>query len=375
MEDINKRKKILKYRDIIMRMPNNKSKVLTIHSYIGLLYYYKELRELDEKYLLNYDIDDEFLDKYNNYLTKEVLKKIKEVAKLSPYLYKKFDALINEYKKNYFFSYEYDSDNCINKEQMYLLVRDFISFLGDDVSKLYSQIITNNNAIKVFDEELGSDGASINLYPIDYPCIIVQNFDKYLSYYFTIVHELGHCYQFYLLRNHQHIETFDPLCEVTSILFEKLFSIYISTENNLKKELFNNEISNHVFFLNDLSAAKVLCELFMNGDIKNIKPGDLSYKCSIPKEELERRMKMDCGCILSNKQDFDLTAFHYSIGDIIANNFSNIIKNDFDSGWKKYKDFICNAYNYPLKDVLDEYMDIDLYKKDINTFVKSYHSR
>ena len=370
-----KRKKLLKYKEIIMRMPSNKSKVLTISGYVSLLYYYKELSNLKEKYLLNYDIDDEFTYKYRKYITKNLYNKLNEMSKLAVYLYKKFDTLINEYKNNYFYSYELYNDHHINIEQMHHLMNEFVLFLGEDVNKLYNKIIHSNNAVKVFDNELDSNGVSMDAFPIDYPFIVVQNYEKYFSYYFTLAHELGHCYQFYLTRNHKRVEVFNPFCEVTSLLFEKLFSAYLSTENNLKKDLFFNEIDNHLYFLNDLSASKVLCELLIKGDIQYVDPQDLSYKCNVPYEELQRRMIMDCGYILPNKMSFELTEFHYAIGEIISNYFFNKMQSDFYGSWKEYKDFICTVNDYPLKEVLDQYMDVDLYKEKINTFVKSYHYR
>ena len=368
-----KKKKLLSLREVIMRMPSNMNKVNMIDGYAGLLSYYKEVCGLTLEETKEYDIDEEFLSKYDKRITKSTQNKIDEVSNVAPTLYQKYEDIINEYKRNGFCSYEFSLFKRVNPEKLYKIVADFFKFLGPDVAKLYNQIITNNNIFLL--DDCDYSGVSMNALSVDNPCIIIRNAENYLSYYFTLVHEMGHCYQFYLQRNHKHIESFNVFCEVTSLLFEKLFLAFLDNEKKLKKIMFNSDINNHLYFLNDLSVSKVLCELFMTNDIKNIDAQDLTYQSSTPKKELERRMSLDCGCILSNKKDFDLTAFHYSIGEVIANYFFNKMQSDFDSGWKEFKDFICTVDNYPLKEVLDKYMDIDSYKEKINTFTKSYHSR
>ena len=150
---------------------------------------------------------------------------------------------------------------------------------------------------------------------------------------------------------------------------------FLENERELKKALFDYEIENNIYFLNDLASSKVICELLMNKDLKNIDLYELSYETSVPITRLYQKMVNDCGYIMSNKLNFELSEFHYSIGEIIATYFMNKMKDDYTNTWKEYKDFICTVDDYPLKEVLDKYMDINLIKDNIKEFTKSYRNR
>ena len=368
-----KKNKLLKLREIIMRMPNNITKVNMIDGYAQLLGYYKEICGLTIEETKEYDIDTEFVSKYDRKMEKETQKKINEITKLSPYIYTKFNEIIEEYKKNDFCSYEFELYHRVNKDKLYELVAEFFKYLGKDVGKLYNKIILNNNIFLLDDCDYA--GISMNALSIDNPCIILKNVEEYLSYYFTLVHEMGHCYQFYLQRNHGHLEVFNPFMETTSLLFEKMFLKFLKEKHEFQKELFDYDIENNIYFLNDLSSSKVICELLMKKDVNNIDMYTLSYESSVPIEELQRKMVKDCGYIMANKLDFSLAEFHYAIGEIIATYFINKMNNDFKNTWNEYKSFIMTCDNYPLEEILDKYMDIDLTKNNIKEFIKKYRTR
>ena len=369
----NKKKKLLGLKKTIMHMPNNIQKVNVIDGYAQLLGYYREVCGLTNKEAKSYDIDKEFVSKYNKKLCAATQRKINEVSELAPYLYLKYNTLIREYQRNNFCSYEFDVYDKVNQNKMYDLVGEFFQVLGIDVCKLYNKIILNNNIFLINSDDYV--GISMNALSIDNPCIILRNVENYLNYYYTLVHEMGHCYQFYLQRNHLHLESFNPFMEVTSLLFEKMFSMFLASKKIYDKSLFDVELENNIYFLNDLVSSKIICELMMKKDVRNIDIYDLSYESSVPLKELQRKMAMECGYIMANKLDFCLSEFHYSIGEIIASYFINQMQNDFTKTWKEYKNFICTVDNYPLKEILDKYMDIELIKENINTFVKSYRTR
>ena len=374
MEDFSlKRKKLISLRDVIMRMPSNAKKVNMIDGYAGLLGYYKEICGLTISETKEYDIDKEFINKYDRRITKSTNNKIKEITLLAPFLYNKYNSLINEYKNNDFCSYEFSLFHKVNQDKLYDLIAEFFTFLGSDVAKLYNKIIKNNNIFLL--DACDYSGVSMNALSIDNPCIIIQNVKEYLSYYFTLVHEMGHCYQFYLQRNHTHLEAFNPFMETTSILFEKMFMHYLISKHEFQNELFDYEIENHVYFLNDIASSKVICELLMNNDLRNIDIYDLSYESSIPLVELQRKMIEDFGYIMSNKMNFELSEIHYSIGEIIASYFIRRMKDNFEDTWKDYKDFICTVDDYKLKDIFDKYLEIEPFKDDIKKFIKKYRSR
>lgn len=370
MDFNDKKKRLLSLRETIMRMPSNMNKVNMIDGYAGLLGFYKEVCGLTLDEAKEYDIDEEFLSKYDRKITKITQNKIDEVSEIAPILYKKYDDIINEYKKNGFCSYEFSLFKRVNPDKLYEIVADFFKFLGTDVVKLYNQIIKNNNIFLL--DDCDYSGVSMNALAVDNPCIIIRNVEDYLSYYFTLVHEMGHCYQFYLQRNHSHLEVFNPFTESTSLLFEKMFMFYLKNNHMFLDDLFDYELENHIYFLNDLASSKVIFELLMNKDVRNVNTYDLTYESSVPLYELQRKMIMDCGYIMSNKLNFELSEIHYSTGEIIATYFMNKMKNDFNSAWNEYKNFITTCDNYPLEDIVNKYIDTDLVKNEIKIFTKRY---
>ena len=374
MEDFgNKKKKLLSLKKIIMQMPNNINKVYIIDGYAQLLGFYKEVCGLTIDETKKYDIDEEFVSKYDKRIIKSTQNKIDELSVVAPILYQKYDDIINEYKKNGFCSYEFSLFKRVNPDKLYEIVADFFKFLGTDVAKLYNKIIKNNNIFLL--DDCDYSGVSMNALRVDNPCIIIRNVEEYLSYYFTLVHEMGHCYQFYLQRNHSHLEVFNPFTETTSLLFEKMFMFYLIEKHMFKNELVDYELENHIYFLNDLASSKVIFELLMNKDIRNVNIYDLTYESSLSIDELQRKMIMDCGYIMPNKLNLELSEIHYSIGEIIATYFINKMQNDFHSAWKDYKDFITTVDNYPLEDIINKYIDTNLVKNDIKKFIKDYRSR
>ena len=93
MDFSDKKRKLLSLKELIMRMPSNSNKVNMIDGFAQLLGYYKEVCGLSNKEIKEFNIDDEFVDKYDKRITKATQNKINEITKLAPYLYKIYDWL------------------------------------------------------------------------------------------------------------------------------------------------------------------------------------------------------------------------------------------------------------------------------------------
>ena len=373
MEDLrDKRKKLLGIKKLIMNMSDNVEKAKLLRSYIFLLKSYLETGIIKDDEI-EFGIEQEFLDKYDKKVLSCTKQKLWELNDVVPYLYKEFDSIIHEYKKNDFCSYENELWNRVNLNKLYGLVEEFFDSLGSDVKNLYNEMDKHNNILLVDNPK--HLGESEDVQNIDNPYIIIQNIENYFLYYFTLVHEMGHCYQFYLQRNHLHLESFNLFTEVTSTLFEKMFASFLQKKHLFQQELHNIDLENHIYFLNSISASKILCNLFMNNEFLYINPYNLSYGSRVPLEELKKLMRKDCGYILSNKKDIEFMEFYYSIGEIIASYFMKRIEEDFQTGWQEFKNFISTVDNYSLEEILNKYMDTNLIKENIKTFIKSYRTR
>lgn len=366
-----KKNKLLKIKSHILRMSDNKKKSEIIDAYSRLLQYYSEVKQ-DNSIYDTFDIDDEFAGKYDRHLNSAMKKIIREVNQNAPVLYNIYQKIIDIYKTNDFCSHEYNVFVKTNINKMAEMVYGFCASLDDDVLKIYNNMLNRNNIF--LSNNSFYAGFALDTIPLDYPCIVLENIPKYLLFYSALVHEIGHCYQFYLQRNQKNLASFNPYCEITSLLFEKLFATFLK-DNYAITDTFYHELEDHVYFLNDVSIAKALSKLFINRQIGNINSYDLSYDTSVDLDKLLNEISLDCGYIMPNKVDLCLDEFHYSISNIIAMYFYEKLKNNFDMEWKNYKDFICTINYLPMNEVINEYFDINLVEDNINKFIKSYRKR
>jgi len=368
-----KKRKLLSIKNKLLRMPNDIRKARAVDGYANLFAYYKEVCNLDDNKCTELDLDNDLINKYDYHVVKKTQKKLSEICRLAPYLYQRYNKLINLYKENGFCSFEFSVMGKVNQKDIFKDLEEFLNLLGKDVCLLYNKMISENNIFVAEDYDLL--GVSMNAISVDNPCIIVASSEKYFDFYVTLLHELGHCYQFYLQRNHTHFETFNPFTELTSTLFENLFCEFLKSKNKYKKNILDYELEDHIYFLNTISSSKILCKLMMDRDIFNVDAHNLTYETTSSYEDLIYDMTNDCGYIMGNKIDFALTEFHYSIGSILAKYFLKRIKEDYKVAMKEYKDFICTVDDYPLKEIFDKYFDMNLLENDIKTFIKSYRNR
>ena len=253
------------------------------------------------------------------------------------------------------------------------LMFEFLNYLGDDVVSLYKEMFNNKSVIiYTIDHEMGS---SINSIYVSSPCLVLSDYPNLFEYYTTFSHEMGHCYQYKLQKDDNHFETFNPYKETTSILFEKMFVEFLKNKGVCDNNVSYYEMDDHSFILNDMSICLVLSILFMENEISEIDPFDLSYQSSFTKEELRDEVSKCCGYIKPTKKNISLDTFSYSIGHIISTYFIDKMKNNFKEAWQEYKSFISTADNYSLLEVLDKYYDDNLINNNIKKFIKSYRVR
>ena len=141
MSELREKKNILlKNKCRILRMASNKEKVNIIKAYISLLEYYYSINgtdELDE----NLEIDPEFTEKFDQYIYSDTGKSVMELEDNAEKLYEKFETIIDTYKENEFCNYKYIPNIKVNKEKMEAVIWDFFASLGEDVLKVYYNMI------------------------------------------------------------------------------------------------------------------------------------------------------------------------------------------------------------------------------------------
>ena len=141
MDELKQKESILlKNKCHILRMPNTKEKVNMLDAYYSLLQY-RQIVMGEELYEEQFDIDNDFSQKYERYIFKDTEKRINEVEANAYLLYDKYQKIIDAYKANGFCEYEYIGFNKVNKKEMEKSIWDFFSILGDDVLKIYYNMI------------------------------------------------------------------------------------------------------------------------------------------------------------------------------------------------------------------------------------------
>ncbi len=373
MEELeNKKNILLKNKERILKMRNTKEKAEIVDAYIRLLRYYSEvLDENDYDLLEELSIDDEFVGKYDNLVLTDTQKDIDEMYSCVDSLYEKYCKIIETFKENDYCTHAYFINAKVNPQKMKNLVYYFFESLGEDVLNLYLKMADGKN-ILANNMKMGYMGYTLDTLPIDNPCIVVQNAQKNFAFYLTLVHEVGHAYQFYIQRNQKNYSSLMPYAEITSHLFERLFLDYLKNVHE-DKYCFVFEEEDYNYFLNDVSASKIFCDLMINKNITCIDPYCLA--CLVPEDKMKDELINDCGYVLNYENDINLTILRYSIGKVIAMYFHEKLKNDFNHEWKKYKDFLCTVNYLPMNEVMEKYFDVDLVTENIKKFTKSYHGR
>ena len=73
--------------------------------------------------------------------------------------------------------------------------------------------------------------------------------------------------------------------------------------------------------------------------------------------------------------NMDLSIMTYSFGRVVATNYFEKLKNNFDEEWKNYKNFICTVNYLPMNEVIEDVFDTEIVEENIKKFTKSYQSR
>ena len=385
----NKKRILIQTRNHILKMPNNKKRVELIKGFSHLFSFYQTAigkNESDEEIKdnnrvknrkdendLDLVIDDDYMMKYYRYIYRDTARNIIELENNAPLLKDKLQQIIDYYKENEFCNYEYIKDQKVNSSILIDALRDFMALLGDDVFKIFCDIIINDN-IYYNSLRVKHFGYSCNSSAIDNTCIVIRDIPSSLYFYITLAHEFGHCYQNYLLRNQCDYSHSNPYWEITSMLFEKLFIEYLKN-NHLIDNIQNLYLENHLTSLNTYSVSKFICDLFIDKKIGIIDPFSLSYTFDGTKEDFIKSLVNDCGYVKPFKFQANLYETNYSFGSFISSYFFERLKNDFDTEWKNYKNFICTVSYLPMKEVIETYFDVDLIKEDIKKLTKSYRER
>ena len=371
MEELLKENLLKKNYYKLLRMHENKNKAILTAAYYSLLSFLSN--GFGDEFYFKYNLDPDTVEKFDYYLFADTCKNLDIIDNNALKLKEVYEKIIKIYKDNEFCECDHLWLHKVNQDKMMDALYDFFAYLGDDVLKIYQSMLDGDNLF-LNSGPMDRIGMSIDPTPIDNYCAMFQNAPNYFDFYETVAHEIGHCYQFYLQSGQKIISSLCPCTEVTSMLFEKLFIDFLKNNYIIKSEL-PHQLEDHIVFLNYVCISKAICRLFLEDKKLLVEPYQLCFQTKMDISELEKEIISDCGYIDPPNKDFELYDLHYSIGGIISTYFFHKIKEDFASGWKEFKDFICTVNYLPFDEVIDKYLRVDLVEKDVKTLTKSYRER
>ena len=363
----------------LLKIQTNNSKIFTLTNYIGNLY--KAIYDIDGK-----------IDNFNK-------RKIYGNKKNQKRFIKKLDIYNNKLLDNFIINKEFHSSYIgeiltgVEKEISTIdeicEVDDeideikFIEILHDFMKEINQEIILDK-LLKTKSIYSPKSNGSSNLGYTSYNPetkkvdLFIRNFNYDLRHLHTLIHELGHCYDFNMLdkncekyNNYYYISIYN---EVISRLFERLFLNYLIKNNIMKTaakyQLYEFEIINHNFLLQSYL-------ITLLDDIELKKRKDLIVSTNSLKKELKKYIEDEESIIsiINDKIDLDIgQTLSYTYGDILSLLLFESIKNNKIDGknmeeFMKYRTNIFNEkqiieQGYIPKDYLNQYKkEIQLIKK------------
>lgn len=262
----------------------------------------------------------------------------------------KIEELHKKIPINYYYDYSINLKK-ISLNDAIEIRNSFFKSLGNDVLNVFLSLQKNENINLSSNDMKRYTGLCYNLSICDNPRIIIKPNNNSLKFYSILSHELGHSYEFIRNKTNKRKFVYNFLVEVPSIVFEKLFNIYLINNNYYKElgifSLF--QCKNAVLNMNSVNQ-------FINKEYKN----NLVF---IDKEKLyylyvDDSAFDDLSEDMIAKIDYygtDITNYGYVLSDIIANNLIVKYLSNKKEGLKEIKDFITTMYQYSVSENLNRY--------------------
>lgn len=276
------------------------------------------MSDLSMLYKLAYDLDiydvpdvDKFSYKSYSFSDIKVLKDMLSMYNLKILFYKKFtDSYMTLFEKNYSIeNSEYDFEYLINKKvdikQSIILVKDFLSINNKFLYDKFIELSKNHRIIYIpnklgFFSNYGTTYYSItnNFNPY-----ILLNDISTISTSISLVHELGHIYDYELTKN-----------GILKERINKSYSNYMEVYSHYMELLFIDFLKNQKVYTNDINAYK------------------MSYIDTLSKEVIElykllNKQIYNINHIYENYPDI-FTIPEYALGKAIAYEFYDMYKED-----------------------------------------------
>ena len=246
----------------------------------------------------------------------------------------KYIEIINVYS-NYDLDY---TDNYIDYHNISLAMMDF--FKNIKVFDLYKHLIDNNMIGRSV--RLNKKDITIDTYGDSY--IIIGNIHlNNMFYYNLFVHEMGHVYVHNILKNKRICKDLEISCEFVSVLFERLFTIFLKENSYLNLE----ELKKYI----------------MNVEAKTMYSLNWAYLSNEIVKDKKYNKITNRGIIITDNNVFSLYKNCYVIGNFISIYLLNQYNYDYLKIMNDLPNIIKSVYKMDIKELFDNYFRIDYIKE------------
>lgn len=361
--------KLRKMHDKVEMMPDNQKRYWAFKDYLSYYFFLSELFP-DNQFPFNpFDFD---VNKVGRRLERDNL-----VAGIE--LFDNLDLIneiygkIREINDQCGLFKEYDIRKKIDSKLGVELLEEFIKGMPKRYKDIYYRVM-NGNMYNLLEED--------NCYAYDlsfcgeYKILNSSGLNDYEAYY-SIAHELGHCYHFDLVRGRNFQANLDN--EVSSIFFEIIFNLFVD------KYLYGKEYGINTLFNRQSSFANIVAlENVVLSNSFDFRLNDTNINCKLDITNLTDKDKevlrsigfinklMEVDCL---EREENISLFTYPLSNLLAIYFADIYMQDKKNGIKLLDNYLMLPPNVQLQERLTMY-DItgDSYKKLIKK-VSDYGKR
>lgn len=361
--------KLKKMHDKIEMMPGGQEKYWAFRDYVS---YYAFLSELFPDNFFPFDPFDFDMDKEGYKLDCDNMKQGIELCNnidLVNEIFGKVRSINDEFGMGKVFNIRKKIDSKLGVK----LLEEFIKEMPDRYKNIYYKVM-NGNIYNLLEEDncyaynLSQSG--------DYKVLNSMGLNDYEAYY-SIIHELGHCYHFDLVKGRNFQPNIDG--EVPSMFFEIIFNLFVD-RYLYGKDYGMNTILNRQSDMADI----VTLENIILSNTDNFSLDYLTLKCRMDMNKLTSKdidilegfefneESLEQGYI---DREEDISSFKYPLSNLIAIYLADIYMQDKKEGIKLLNNYLMLPPTVNLEDRLTMY-DItgDSYKKLIRK-VSDYGKR
>lgn len=347
----------------INMMKDNKARFQKYNNLIWTLSFLYQTNEITSDELDNFLSMLIDTDKMKKLFTKPKELSLHDIYSNTENLNKIYRHILLNIKNHDFKMQKYGIDDF---DKILYYVEDFFRLLGNDVYKLYLNIIKHNLIVEKREHDKYASCGYING---ELSSIILEMNIVPLYKAINLVHEVGHAYDNYLNKTQDYKRGFQINVEFTSMTFELLFLSYLKENNLISDRLQNVTFQNYYTdYLLRMNNAYIYNKLFLEHKLPtNLKLFNSQY---FTQENLFNEGIIKNNLVKEYLEDISLYSNYYALGLLFSSYYLTKFQLNPKDTIKEIKDFSCLSNNFNTRDVINYYNIDELIKNTIKVTSK-----